>query len=152
MKAASQTRNMETLILEGSLYKAILTIALPIMLNNFISTLYNLGDAYWVSKLGDIPMAAINFVWPVSFLTFSIAMGISIAGGSIVSQYIGAKKTDEARETAQQLYIFGILFGIFSSVLGWLLTPTIITLMGATGDLYHNSVIYLKILFVDGEF
>ena len=152
MKAINKAKSMEKLVLEGSLYKALLTLALPIMLNNFISTLYNLGDAYWVSKLGDIPMAAINFVWPVSFLTFSIAMGISIAGGSIVSQYIGAKKTDEARETAQQLYIFGVLFGVFSSVLGWLLTPTIITLMGATGDLYYNSVVYLRILFIEMPF
>ncbi len=152
MSSSSKNKKMEKLILEGSLFKAILLLALPIMLNNLINTFYNLGDAYWVSRLGDIPMAAINFVWPVSFLTFSIAMGISIAGGSIVSQYIGAKKFDEARATAQQLYIFGVLFGIFSSILGWFLTPNIVTLMQATGELYENSVLYLRILFLEMPF
>jgi len=142
----------EQLILHGSLYKAILTLAIPIMLNNFIGSLYNLGDAFWVSKLGDIQVAAINFVWPVSFLAFSIAMGISIAGGSIVSQYIGAQKPEDARITAQQLYIFGILFGVFSSIVGWLLTPSILHLMNASDELFFYSVSYLRILFIEMPF
>lgn len=142
----------EDIILKGPLITTILTLSLPIIMNNFIGTLYNLGDAYWVSRLGDIPMAAINFVWPVSFLTFSIALGISIGGGSIISQYIGAGKIQEARETTQQLYIFGALFGIFSSILGWIITPSIIQWMNATGDLYINSVAYLRILFIEMPF
>lgn len=152
MKARRNAKKMEELILKGSLYKAILTLALPIMLNNLISTFYNLGDAYWVSKIGDIPMAAINFVWPVSFLTFSIAMGISIAGGSIVSQYIGAGKYDEANETAGQLYIFGVLFGLLSSILGWIFTPTILGLMNATGGLLEYGTVYLRIIFLEMPF
>lgn len=147
-----QKLSREQLILEGPLTRAILTLALPIMLNNLIGSLYNIGDAFWVSKLGDIPVAAINFVWPVSFLTFSIALGISVAGGSIVSQYIGAGKEKDAQKTAQQLYIFGLLFGIFSSVIGWLLAPTIVSLMNATGALYDNSVVYLRILFLEMPF
>lgn len=152
MKTTKNATQMEELILKGSLFKAILTLALPIMLNNLISTFYNLGDAYWVSKIGDIPMAAINFVWPVSFLTFSIAMGISIAGGSIVSQYIGAGKRHEANTTAQQLYIFGVLFGILSSILGWIFTPTILDLMNASGELLHYGTIYLRIIFLEMPF
>lgn len=152
MASATKSLSKEKLILEGPLFRTILTLAIPIILNNLIASLYNIGDAFWVSRLGDIPMAAINFVWPVSFLTFSIAMGISVAGGSIVSQYIGAKKTDDAKETAQQLYIFGIYFGIISSILGWFLTPTIIGWMNATGPLYENSIVYLRILFIEMPF
>ncbi|MBN2222917.1 MAG: MATE family efflux transporter, partial [Vallitaleaceae bacterium] len=106
-------------ILEGSLYKVIITLALPIMLNNLIGSLYNLGDAFWVSKLGDIEVAAISFVWPVSSLALSIASGMAIAGGAIISQYIGASQIDDAKETVQQLYVFGVLFGILSAVIGW---------------------------------
>ncbi len=152
MASATKTLSKEQLILEGPLLRTILTLALPIILNNLIGSLYNIGDAYWVSRLGDIPLAAINFVWPVSFLTFSIAMGISVAGGSIVSQYIGAKKPEDARETAQQLYVFGIYFGLISSILGWIFTPTIIGWMNATGPLYENSVVYLRILFIEMPF
>lgn len=136
-------------ILEGSLYKVIITLALPIMLNNLIGSLYNLGDAFWVSKLGDIEVAAISFVWPVSSLALSIASGMAIAGGAIISQYIGASQIDDAKETVQQLYVFGVLFGILSAVIGWLATPLFISLMNAQGALYENSVAYLRILFLE---
>lgn len=152
MQSTSKQHSIDNLILHGSLYKVIMTLALPIMLNNFIGSLYNLGDAFWVSKIGDVQVAAINFVWPISFFTFSIAMGISIAGGSIVSQYIGAKKPELARLTVQQLYIFGILFGFLSSILGWFLSPSILSLMNASDELFQNSVVYLRILFLEMPF
>ncbi|NDL67518.1 MATE family efflux transporter [Anaerotalea alkaliphila] len=139
-------------ILSGPLHKAILLLAFPIMLNNLIGTLYNLGDAYWVSRLGDIQVGAINFVWPVSFFTLSVAMGISIAGGAIISQYIGAGKHGDAKETAQQLYVFGVLFGVVSSLLGWFLSPSILKLMNASPQLYDAGVGYLKILFLEMPF
>lgn len=140
------------LILSGSLTRAILTLAIPIMLNNLIGTFYNLGDAYWVSKIGDIEVAAISFVWPVAFLTQSIVLGVSIAGGSIIAQYIGATKYDSAQETVQQLYIFSLLFGIFAALIGWIFTPTIMHLMNATGELFTNCVAYLRIIFLQMPF
>lgn len=146
------THNREALILSGPLYRAILMLALPIMLNNFIGTLYNLGDAYWVSRIGDVEVGAINFVWPVSFLTLSIAIGISIAGGSIISQYIGAGRREEAQETAQQLYVFGILFGLVSAAAGWMLAPSILRWMDASPQIYAAGAGYLKILFLEMPF
>ncbi len=58
------------LILNGNMYKVIITLSLPIMLNNFIQTLYNLADAMWVSKLGSVQFAATSFVWPVIFFIY----------------------------------------------------------------------------------
>lgn len=140
------------LILSGSLTRAILTLALPIMLNNLIGTFYNLGDAYWVSRIGDIEVAAINFVWPVTFLTQSIVLGVCIAGGSIIAQYIGASKYDAAQETVQQLYIFSMFFGIFAALIGWIFTPVVMHLMNASGELFNNCVAYLRIIFLQMPF
>ncbi len=139
-------------ILQGSLYRVILMLALPIMLNNLIGTLYNLGDALWVSRLGDIPVAAINFVWPVSFLTLSIATGMSIAGGAIISQFLGGEDEISAEKTVQQLYIFGVLFGIVSACIGWVATPYILRLMHASPALLDASIRYLKIMFLEMPF
>ena len=50
------------LILNGDMYKVIITLSIPIMVNNFIQTLYNLADAMWVSKLGSVQFAATSFV------------------------------------------------------------------------------------------
>ena len=101
------------LILKGNMYKAIGVISLPLMVNNFIQTLYNLADAIWVSKLGSVPFAATSFVWPVIFLFISLGIGISVAGTSILSQLIGASKDDEANQYASQIIVISMIFSLF---------------------------------------
>lgn len=152
MKTQSSKNNRSQLILEGPMLKALLLLAMPILANNLIGTLYTLGDTYWVSRLGDVPVAAINFVWPVTFLTLSVAIGVSLAGGTIIAQHIGGGNPKKAQETAQQLYIFGIIFGIIAGLVGWFATPSILTWMNAPGALYTNSVVYLRILFIEMPF
>ena len=47
----ARTKNSD-LILQGSVIKAILILAIPIVINNFIQTMYNLTDSFWLGKLG----------------------------------------------------------------------------------------------------
>lgn len=140
------------LILNGDIYKVIMTLSLPIMLNNFIQTLYNLADAIWVSKLGSVQFAATSFVWPIIFLFISLGIGISVAGTSILSQLIGASQYDEANEYASQLMVVSIMFSLCFAVLGYLSTPWVVKLMGAAGDFARYSNTYLKISFLGFPF
>ncbi|MCF6463627.1 MATE family efflux transporter [Clostridium sp. Cult1] len=140
------------LILEGNMYKAITVISLPIMINNFIQTLYNLADAIWVSKLGSVQFAATSFVWPVIFLFISLGIGVSIAGTSILSQLVGASEYEEANAYASQLMVISTVFSICFAILGYILSPYIIKLMGGTGDLAIYSNTYLKISFLGFPF
>ena len=140
------------LILKGNMYKAIGVISLPLMVNNFIQTLYNLADAIWVSKLGSVPFAATSFVWPVIFLFISLGIGISVAGTSILSQLIGASKDDEANQYASQIIVISMIFSLFFALVGYISSPYIIKLMGGTGDLATYSNIYLRISFLGFPF
>ncbi len=135
-------------ILYGSLWKSILIVALPMMLNNLIQTLYNLVDALWVGRLGPEEFAATSFVWPVLFLFISIGIGISMAGTSILSQLIGAGKNTEASEFASLIYRLSLLFALVIGALGYFTTPFIISWMGATGHFAKLSSDYLQILFL----
>jgi putative MATE family efflux protein len=136
------------LILKGNMYKAILVLSLPIMLNNLIQTLYNLADGIWVSKLGSVQFAATSFVWPVIFLFVSIGIGLNIAGTSILSQFIGASEYEEANKYAEQLIVISLIFAICFTVIGYILSPLVIKLMGAEEELAKYSNIYLKISFL----
>ena len=137
------------LILNGKLSKVILTLALPIMFNNLIQTMYNLADTFWVSKLGHIQVAASTFVWPVLFLMISLGIGINVAGTSMISQYTGANNKEKAKEVATQIFIFSIIFSSVLSIIGYFASPLIVKVMGATGELFYNSNVYLKIMFFD---
>ncbi|MBZ9687723.1 MATE family efflux transporter [Clostridium estertheticum] len=145
-------KERKNLILQGSMYKVIITLAAPIMISNLIQTLYSLIDGIWVSKLGSIQFAAVSFVWPVMFLFISIGIGLFIAGTSILSQFIGAAKYDKASQYSSQLIAIAVVCAICFSFVGYLMSPVIINVMGAKGDLAHYSEIFLRITFLDMPF
>ena len=92
-------------IVKEELYKVIWTLSLPLMLNNFIQTLYNLVDAFWLGRLGHEEFAETSFVWPVVNLFISIGIGTSVAGTSILARLLGSRKIKRAEEVASHLMV-----------------------------------------------
>src|SRR5690554_907511 len=140
------------LILRGNMYRVLATLSIPIVLNSLIQTLYNLADGLWVSRLSSVHFAATAFVWPVNFLFISMGMGLSIAGTSLLSQLVGHKDFQRAKEYAAQLVAITLASSIVFTALGYLATPLVVRLMGATADLAHLAIIYLRITFLDLPF
>lgn len=99
-------------LLEGNLYRTILRLSLPIMVNNFIQTLYNLVDSLWLGRVGSDELAAVSFVWPINSLFIAVGMGLSIAGISLMSQHLGADEREEANRYATQLTAVAVLSGV----------------------------------------
>ena len=85
------TEEKRTLILEGNLFKAILMLAVPVMINSFIQSMYNLTDTFWLGKIGTESQAAITLVSPVQNILINFGAGITTAGSILISQYLGAK-------------------------------------------------------------
>ena len=137
------------MILNGKIHKIIIALAAPIMFNNFIQTLYNLSDTYWVSQLGADEVAAMTLVFPVIFLILSIAMGMNMAGTSLISQYIGSNQEQRADKVASQLFSFLLVLSTILGLAGYLLTPTIVSLMGGQGNVLLYGSQYLSIMFLE---
>lgn len=105
-------------LLEGNLYRTILRLSLPIMVNNFIQTLYNLVDSLWLGRVGSDELAAVSFVWPINSLFIAMGMGLSIAGISLMSQHLGADEREEANRYATQLTAVAVLSGVVFGLIG----------------------------------
>ena len=58
------------LILHGNLIHAILSLAIPVVINSFLQTMYNLTDTYWLGKIGTEQLAAINLVTPMQNIIY----------------------------------------------------------------------------------
>lgn len=140
------------MILNGSMYKTILILSFPIMINNLIQTIYNLVDGIWVSKISSVHFAATAFVFPVNFFFISFGMGLSIAGTSLLSQLIGADKIEEGKEYASQLISITLISSVLFMLIGYIFSPTIIRLMGGTGDFASYANTYLRIIFLNIPF
>lgn len=148
-KISTQKRNM---ILDGNLFKAIIVLAVPIMLNSFIQTMYNLTDTYWLGQIGTDPMAAITLVSPVQNIIINFGQGITTAGAILISQYIGAGERKQSVNMANHLFLCSMIFSIVCAFLCMAATPGIVGWLGAEGDLYSLGVTYLKVVVLDMPF
>jgi len=140
------------MILNGKMSRIIIKLAFPLMLNNLIQTVYNITDTYFVSQLGDTEVAATGFVWNLIFLVISLGLGLSVAGRSMISQYVGAHDEEQARHTEAQLFSFLSVLGLAFSLLFYILAPWILKLMGADGELYKYSLSYMRIIMLGMPF
>lgn len=140
------------LILSGNLPKAILTLAVPIIANSFIQTMYNLTDTYWLGKLGEANQAAITIVTPVQSIIINFGTGIVTAGSILMSQYLGARKDDEAKKMANHILLCSMIFSIICAAICFLFTPNIVDWLGAESTVKDYATIYMRIIILDMPF
>ena len=114
------------LILHGNLIHAILSLAIPVVINSFLQTMYNLTDTYWLGKIGTEQLAAINLVTPMQNIITNFGSGITVAGAVLIAQYIGAGEKEDARSMANQIFICAMGFAVVCAALCFLGTPAIV--------------------------
>ena len=139
-------------LLKGNLVKAVFMLAIPVVINNFLQTMYNLTDTFWLGKLGTFEQAAINLVTPMQNAVINFGSGITTAGAILISQYMGAKQEREAKSVANQIFACAMIFSVVCCMLCFMGTPMIVDWMGADSDTYSHSVTYLRIVILDMPF
>lgn len=139
-------------ILEGSVITAILTLAIPVMLNSFIQSMYNLTDTFWLGKISTDTQAAITLVSPVQNILINFGAGITTAGSILISQYLGARQDRQANIMANHICICSLIFSIVCASICWIATPGIVKWLGAEGDIFTFGISYLRIVVLDLPF
>jgi len=150
MKKVSE-KNIE-LILHGSLLRAIMALAIPVVINSFLQTMYNLTDTYWLGKLGTDELAAINLISPLQNIIVNFGMGITVAGAVLIAQFIGAGAREKAKSMANQIFVCAMIFAVVCATVCFVATPAIVGWLGADGATFNYSVIFLRIVIWDMPF
>lgn len=146
------SEDKRNIILNGNLVKAILMLAIPVMINSFIQSMYNLTDTYWLGKIGTDSQAAITLVSPFQNILINFGMGITTAGAILISQYLGAKQDNQANSMANHICICSLVFSVVCAGFCWLTTPSIIRWLGADGIIYTYGLSYIRIVVLDLPF
>ncbi|PAT02287.1 hypothetical protein CI105_02790 [Candidatus Izimaplasma bacterium ZiA1] len=136
------------ILYDKNIYKGLLLLSLPLMLNNLIKTLHDIVDMYFVGQIDGFAEQSINAIqltFPVMFTFISLGIGLSVAGTALISQYVGASKFETARKYATQLLVFSFLLGLILNVLAFLSADSIMTLMGIKDYEFIESVKYIRI-------
>ena len=139
-------------ILHGSLWRAMLMIAVPVMVNSFLQTLYNLTDTYWLGRIGKEPLAAINLVSPLQNIIVTFGGGFTVAGAVLIAQFVGAGKLERARKMANQIMTAAMLFCVVCVSALEAFTPVIVGWLGAEGEVWRHSVTYVRVVSLDMPF
>ena len=146
----SKNRNID--LTNGSLARAILGLAIPVVINSFLQTMYNLTDTFWLGKLGTEELAAINLVTPVQNVVQNFGSGLTVAGAVLISQYIGAKRYKEACSMANQIFVCAMMFALFCAGILTICSGKIVLWLGADGITYTYAKWYLSLVILDMPF
>lgn len=103
----------EALFLEGSVPRALLSLALPVILANLLQTGFQLTDAFWVGGLGAAVVAAISVSFPVTFLVVVLGSGLAMAGATITAQY--GSRQDMVNHVAPQTMPMVAITSVFDA-------------------------------------
>jgi len=135
-------------LLEGSILKSLIALAVPIIFSNILQTMYQLTDTFWVGRLGTVAVAAVSISFPIIFLIISLGGGLAMAGTILVSQYKGKDDKHAVDHVTAQTLLVTVIVSIVLATIGYLLSPFFINLMGAEPNVFASAVPYMKISFI----
>lgn len=135
------------LITEGSIVKAMIVIAWPIVLANTLATAYQLIDTFWVGRLGAAAVAAVSVSTPLIFFFMSFGFGLAIGGSVFVAQYAGAGKYEDLNHVTAQAILTTIVAALVLSSIGYMTAPYILRLIGVGADIFADANAYLRISY-----
>jgi putative MATE family efflux protein len=134
-------------ILEGDPKKAIIKLAVPMIVAMSVQTLYQLVDTFWVSGLGADALAAMGFVFPFYFISMALSNGLGIGGGAAISRKIGARDKAGADNVAVHTIIMMLLLALIFTIPFYVFAPQIFSLAGA-GKTTALAVAYARVIFL----
>jgi putative MATE family efflux protein len=117
---------------EGPIGRAIFLLAVPMVAEMLMESLFAVVDIFWVSKLGADAVATVGLTESMLALIYAVAIGLSMGAMATVARRIGEKDPERAASAAVQAIALGVLLAIPIGVAGALLAPKLLALMGAS--------------------
>lgn len=140
--------NKKVSLTKGSIWRGILSFAVPIMLSNVLQQLYNAIDSAVVGTFaGDEALAAVGSTGSIINLLVGLFLGIATGTGVIYAQYYGAENIKKLSETIDTAVILSFLGGAVLAIIGVVISPQLLEIMHSPENVISLSTLYLRIYF-----
>src|ERR1700753_239306 len=116
----------------GSLNRSILLLAIPMVLEMVLESLFAVVDVFWVRRLGSDAIATVGLTESVLTLVFAVGIGLAMSTTAMVARRIGEKDREGAAIAAVQAVALGLFASILLGIPFFLFAPKLLALMGAT--------------------
>lgn len=132
---------------QGSIRKAVFLLAIPMILELSLESVFALVDMFFVGKLGENAIATVGLTESVITIVYSVAIGLSTAATAIVARRIGEKDPVAAAHAGAQSLIIAGIISILASIVGVIFASDILRLMGAREQVITEGAIFTRIMF-----
>lgn len=140
-------RGVEHDYTKGNLDKAIFLLAIPMILELSLESVFAIVDMFFVGKLGSTSIAIVGYTEAMSTMIYSAAIGLSTATTALISRRVGEKNEDGANHVAAQAMLISLIFSLFISVAGIVFAKDILLFMGATEAIAEQGKGFTAIMF-----
>jgi putative MATE family efflux protein len=129
----------------GNLNRAILLLAVPMVLEMVLESLFGVVDVFWVGRLGADAMATVGLTESMLSLVFSVGMGLSLSTTAMVARRIGEKDPEGAAVAAVQAIFIGMVVSLAIGLPCLSYAPNLLRLMGASPEIVATGSGYARI-------
>lgn len=131
---------------QGSELRHIIMFSLPLVVGNLFQQTYNIVDSIIVGKhFGADALAAVGATGSMTFLFYSLCLGLSVGSGILVSQFFGADKHDDVRSSIVNSAYVVLGIGLIISILSVLFVKPVLALLNTPESLIETSASYMKV-------
>ena len=129
----------------GNLNRAILLLAIPMVLEMVLESLFAVVDVLWVGRLGANAVATVGLTESLLALVFSIGIGLSMSITAMVARRIGEKDPVDAAIAGAQAIFLGLLISLAIGIPAFIFAPQLLRLMGASPEIIATGTGYARI-------
>src|SRR6266478_1851160 len=131
---------------EGPIGRAVFLLAIPMILEMAMESLFGIVDVFFVARLGTEAVATVALTEGMLTIVFGVAMGLSMATTAMVARRTGEKDPRGAAVAAVQAIGLGIVISVAVALVGGLNAPRLLELMGATAGIIRTGSTYTTIV------
>ena len=131
---------------KGKTSRVILYFSLPLFISVIFQQMYSIADSVIAGRFaGEAALASVGASYPITNIFNAIAVGCNIGCGVVISQLFGAGKYKKVKTAVYTSLISSLVISVVLTVLGIMLTPSLMKLINTPEDIFSDSALYLKI-------
>ena len=129
----------------GSLNRSILLLAIPMVLEMVLESLFAVVDVFWVGRLGANAVATVGLTESLLALVFAIGLGLALSTTAMVARRIGEKDPEDAAIAGVQAIVLGLAISLGMGIPAGIYAPQLLHLMGASPTIVATGSGYARI-------
>src|SRR6185503_11377544 len=130
----------------GPIGRSILLLAIPMVLEMMMESVFAVVDIFWVSHLGTDAAATVGLTESLMTLVYALAIGLSIGAMAMIARRIGEKNPDGAARAAVQAIALALTVSIIIGAIGAPLAPKLLALMGGSPWVIEHDSAFTRVM------